>query len=147
MPETGDAEAVKAEAAERSPIRSGLHGRLDAIRATRAGHLTLKVVIGTIGGVLVVGGLIMVPFPGPGWAVVFAGLAVLALEFHWAHKLLEFGKRTLSAWIAWLGRQNLAVKGLVVLVAAATASAIVYFGLKLSFGLDLIVEAQKLLIR
>ncbi|WP_344866064.1 TIGR02611 family protein [Planomonospora alba] len=144
---TGDAEAMKAEAAERSPIRSGLHGRLDAIRATRTGRLTLKIVIGTIGGVLVAAGLVMVPFPGPGWAVVFAGLAVLALEFHWAHKLLEFGKRTLSAWVAWLSRQNLAVKGLVVLTAAATAGAIVYFGLRLSFGLDLLVEAQKLLIR
>ncbi|WP_231647288.1 TIGR02611 family protein [Planomonospora sphaerica] len=147
MRETGDAEAVKAEAAERSPIRSGLHGRLDAIRATRAGRLTLKIVIGALGGVLVVAGLIMVPFPGPGWAVVFAGLAVLALEFHWAHRLLEFGKRTLSAWMVWLGRQHLAVKGLVILVAAATATAIVYFGVKLSFGVDLVLEAQKLLIR
>ncbi|MFB9890501.1 TIGR02611 family protein [Planobispora takensis] len=142
---TGDAEALKTEAAGRSPIRSGLHGRLDAIRATRTGRLTLKIVIGAIGGVLVVAGLIMVPFPGPGWAVVFAGLAVLALEFHWAHRLLEFGKKTLSAWIAWLGRQNLFVKAGVILVAAATATAIVYFGVKLSFGLDLIVETQKLL--
>jgi uncharacterized protein (TIGR02611 family) len=145
--ELGDAEAMKAQAAGRSPIRSGLHGRLDAIRSTRAGRLTLKIVIGTLGGVLVAAGLIMVPFPGPGWAVVFAGLAVLALEFHWAHRLLEFGKRTLSAWMAWLGRQNIAVKGLVILVAAATATAIVYFGVKLGFGVDLVLEAQKLLIR
>ncbi|GIH94440.1 TIGR02611 family protein [Planobispora siamensis] len=144
-PQADDAEALKTEAAGRSPIRSGLHGRLDAIRATRTGRLTLKIVIGAIGGVLVVAGLIMVPFPGPGWAVVFAGLAVLALEFHWAHRLLEFGKKTLSAWITWLGRQNLFVKAGVILVAAATATAIVYFGVKLSFGLDLIVETQKLL--
>ncbi|GIH79655.1 TIGR02611 family protein [Planobispora longispora] len=141
----GDAEAMKEQAAERSPIRSGLHGRLDAIRATRTGRLTLKIVIGAIGGVLVVAGLIMVPFPGPGWAVVFAGLAVLALEFHWAHRLLEFGKRTLSAWMVWLGRQNWFVKASVILVAAATATAIVYFGIKLSFDIDLLVEAQKLL--
>ncbi|GAA3445456.1 TIGR02611 family protein [Planomonospora venezuelensis] len=141
----GDAEGMKADAAERSPIRSGLHGRLDAIRATRTGRLTLKIVIGGIGGVLVVAGLIMVPFPGPGWAVVFAGLAVLALEFHWAHRLLEFGKRTLAAWMAWLGRQNWFVKAAVILVAAATATAIVYFGVKLSFGVDLVTEAQKLL--
>ncbi|MEU4831641.1 TIGR02611 family protein [Streptosporangium sp. NPDC023615] len=127
--------------------RSGLQGRLDGIRSTRTGHLTLKIVIGVVGAVLVIGGLIMVPFPGPGWLVVFAGLAVLATEFHWAHRVLEFGKRTLSAWTAWLGRRGWTVKILVVLVAAATATAIVYFGLKLSFGLDLVVEAQKLLIR
>jgi uncharacterized protein (TIGR02611 family) len=142
----GEAEEMKAEAAEHSPIRSGLHGRLDAIRATRTGRLALKIVIGTIGGVLVVAGLIMVPFPGPGWAVVFAGLAVLALEFHWAHRLLEFGKRTLSAWMAWLGRQNWFVKAGVILVAAATATAIVYFGM-LSLNIDLLLEAQKLLTR
>ncbi|MET8049587.1 MULTISPECIES: TIGR02611 family protein [unclassified Streptosporangium] len=141
--ETGDADVLKDEAAE----RSGIHGWLDGIRSTRTGRLTLKIVIGTIGAVLVIGGLIMVPFPGPGWLVVFAGLAVLATEFHWAHRLLEFGKRTLSAWTAWLGRQGWSVKILVVLVAAVTATAIVYYGLKLSLNLDLIVEAQKLLTR
>ncbi|WP_436757182.1 TIGR02611 family protein [Streptosporangium sp. V21-05] len=141
--ETGDADALKDAAAG----RSGIHGWLDGVRSTRAGHLTLKIVIGAIGAVLVIGGLIMVPFPGPGWLVVFAGLAVLATEFHWAHRLLEFGKRTLSAWTAWLGRRGWTVKILVVLAAAVTATAIVYYGLKLSFDLDLVVEAQKLLTR
>ncbi|WP_326821135.1 TIGR02611 family protein [Streptosporangium sp. NBC_01756] len=141
--ETGDADALKAEAVR----RSGIHGRLDGIRATRAGRLTLKIVIGVLGAVLVTAGLIMVPFPGPGWLVVFAGLAVLATEFHWAHRLLAFGKQTLSAWTAWLGRRGWTVKILVVLVAAAAAAAIVYYGLKLSFDFDLITEAQKLLNR
>ncbi|WP_344748133.1 hypothetical protein [Streptosporangium vulgare] len=50
---------------------------------------------------------------------------MLATEFHWAHRVLEFGKRTLSAWTAWLGRQGWTVKILVVLAAAATATAIV----------------------
>ncbi|GAA3015239.1 TIGR02611 family protein [Streptosporangium longisporum] len=143
LDETGETGAPGAPGAR----RSGLHGRLDDIRSTRTGRLTLKIVIGVVGAVLVIGGLIMVPFPGPGWLVVFAGLAVLATEFHWAHRLLEFGKRTLSAWTAWLGRRGWTVKILVVLVAAATAGVIVYFGLKLSFGLDLVVEAQKLLLR
>ncbi|MGJ6968047.1 TIGR02611 family protein [Streptosporangium sp. G11] len=141
--ETGDADALKDAAAE----RSGVHGWLDGVRSTRAGRLTLKIVIGVIGAVLVIGGLIMVPFPGPGWLVVFAGLAVLATEFHWAHRLLEFGKRTLSAWTAWLGRRGWTVKILVVLAAAMTATVIVYYGLKLSLHIDLIVEAQKLLTR
>ncbi|GAA3119798.1 TIGR02611 family protein [Streptosporangium carneum] len=141
--ETGDADALKDDAARRSSIQSWL----DGIRSTQAGRLTLKIVIGVIGAVLVVAGLIMVPFPGPGWLVVFAGLAVLATEFHWAHRLLEFGKRTLAGWTAWLGRQGWPVKILVVLVAAAAALAIVYYGLKLSFHLDLIAEARELLNR
>ncbi|MFD8528737.1 TIGR02611 family protein [Streptosporangium canum] len=141
--ETGDADVLKDEAAR----RSGIHGWLDGVRSTRTGHLTLKIVIGVIGAMLVIAGLIMVPFPGPGWLVVFAGLAVLATEFHWARRLLEFGKRTLSAWTTWLGRQGWTVKILVVLVAAVAATAIVYYGLKLSLGLDLVTEAQKLINR
>ncbi|MER7134244.1 TIGR02611 family protein [Streptosporangium saharense] len=141
--ETGDADALKDEAAR----RSGIHGWLDGIRATRTGRLTLKIVIGVIGSVLVVAGLIMVPFPGPGWLVVFAGLAVLATEFHWAHRLLQFGKRTLAAWTAWLGRQGWTVKILVILAAALTAMVIVYYGLKLSLHIDLIAEARAFLGR
>ncbi len=34
------------------------------------------------------GGLALVPLPGPGWAVVFVGLGMLALEFEWAEKLM-----------------------------------------------------------
>lgn len=140
---TGDADDLKDEAAERSAI-----GRWrDGIRSTPAGRLTLKIAIGTVGAVLVVAGLIMVPFPGPGWLVVFAGLAVLATEFHWANRLLDFGKRTLAGWTAWLGRRGWTVKILIVLVAAAAAAVIVYYGLKLSFDFDLIAEAQKLFTR
>ncbi|MEU9830197.1 TIGR02611 family protein [Streptosporangium sp. NPDC048047] len=127
--------------------RSGLQGWLDGIRSTRTGHLTLKFVIGVVGAVLVIGGLIMVPFPGPGWLVVFAGLAVLATEFHWARRLLAFGRRTLAAWTAWLGRRGWTVRILVVLAAAVAAAAIVYYGLKLSVGIDLVEEARRLLAR
>lgn len=141
--ETGDADILKDEAAR----RQGVHGLLDGIRATRTGRLTLKIVIGTVGAVLVAAGLVMVPFPGPGWLVVFAGLAVLATEFHWAHRLLGFGRRTLSTWTAWLARQGWTVKILVILAAATAATAIVDDGLKISLHLDLIVETQKLLGR
>ncbi|MEV8630375.1 TIGR02611 family protein [Streptosporangium sp. NPDC051023] len=141
--ETGDADVLKDEAARRSSI----HGWLDGIRSTSAGRLTLKIVIGVIGSALVAVGLIMIPFPGPGWLVVFAGLAVLATEFHWAHRLLEFGKRTLAAWTVWLGRQNWAVKVLVVLVAALAALTIIYYGLRLSLHFDLIAEARAFLSR
>ena len=39
--------------------------------------------------VVVLGGLALVPLPGPGWAIVFIGLGMLALEFEWAEKLME----------------------------------------------------------
>jgi hypothetical protein len=34
----------------------------------------------------------MLVTPGPGWAAIFGGLFLLASEFHWAHRLLEYLK-------------------------------------------------------
>ncbi|MEV4105760.1 TIGR02611 family protein [Nonomuraea sp. NPDC049649] len=142
----GDADLTKAEAARRSsmPRRRGLHGRLDGIRATRTGALTLKVVIGVIGTVMVIGGLIMVPFPGPGWLVVFAGLAVLATEFHWARKLLDFGKRTLHAWTVWYKRQGWTVRIIVAFVTLCAMGVIIYLSM-LTFGVDVIQMATQII--
>jgi uncharacterized protein (TIGR02611 family) len=39
--------------------------------------------------VVVAVGLALVPLPGPGWAIVFVGLGMLALEFKWAENLME----------------------------------------------------------
>src|SRR3954469_563716 len=39
--------------------------------------------------VILLGGLALVPLPGPGWAIVFVGLGMLALEFKWAERLGE----------------------------------------------------------
>jgi uncharacterized protein (TIGR02611 family) len=41
---------------------------------------------------IVLAGLAMLVFPGPGWAAIFLGLAVLATEYAWAHRLLVFTK-------------------------------------------------------
>ncbi|MFB4274629.1 MULTISPECIES: TIGR02611 family protein [unclassified Nonomuraea] len=143
--DTGDADVIKDEAAGHSGMperRTGIQGWLDGIRSTRTGALTLKIVIGVIGTVMVAGGLVMVPFPGPGWLVVFAGLAVLATEFHWAHKALEFGKQTLHAWTEWYKRQGWTVRIIVLVVTVAVAGVIVYFGLR-TLGIDVIEIAQR----
>ncbi|GAA3553503.1 hypothetical protein GCM10022419_037340 [Nonomuraea rosea] len=143
--DTGDADMIKGEAAGRSDMperRTGIHGWLDGIRSTRTGALTLKIVIGAIGAIMVVGGLIMVPFPGPGWLVVFAGLAVLATEFHWARRALEFGKQTLHAWTEWYKRQGWTVRIIVLVVTVAAAAVIVYFGLR-TLGVDVIEIVQR----
>jgi uncharacterized protein (TIGR02611 family) len=61
-----------------------------------------KVVIGLIGLVVVVVGLILVPLPGPGWLVVFIGIAVLGSEFPAAHRLNVFIKRQRHRfWLRW----------------------------------------------
>lgn len=52
--------------------------------------------------VLVVG-VIAIPYPGPGWLIVFAGLAILATEFDWARRVLRYARGKYDAWTAWLG--------------------------------------------
>jgi len=65
-----------------------------------------KVLIGITGGLVVLVGLVLVPYPGPGWLVVFAGLAILATEFAFASRLLEYGRKKYDAWIAWIKKQG-----------------------------------------
>jgi len=89
---------------------------LDRIRATPTGRLTLKIAIGTVGTLVVVAGIVLIPFPGPGWAIVILGLAIWAVEFAWAKNLLEFTKRNVKAWTSWIGRQSLPMRGLIGIV-------------------------------
>lgn len=71
---------------------------------------TKKIVIGILGGIIIVLGLVMVPYPGPGWLVVFAGLAVLATEFDWAQDILDRGREIYDGWQNWLKKQPLPIK-------------------------------------
>lgn len=64
----------------------------------------------TLGWVVLLAGILMVPYPGPGWATVFAGLAILAREYTWAHNLLGYGKQKYKHWNDWLQRQSLYVR-------------------------------------
>ena len=79
---------------------------------------TKKVAIGIIGGIVVVLGLIMVPYPGPGWLVVFAGLAVLATEFDWAQEILDKGREIYDSWQNWIIKQSFIIQALVWLLTA-----------------------------
>lgn len=71
---------------------------------------TKKTLIGIVGGTVLVIGIIMIPYPGPGWLVVFAALGILSTEFEWAHRLLHFAKGKYDAWGVWLSTQKPAVR-------------------------------------
>jgi len=71
-----------------------------------------RIGIGIIGGTILVAGIIMVPYPGPGWLTVFAGLAILATEFSWAQSILDKAQGYYKAWQAWLKRQHFLVRWL-----------------------------------
>ncbi|WP_297496475.1 TIGR02611 family protein [Pseudonocardia sp.] len=82
--------------------------------AEKPGQLRIyRIVVGVIGTLVLAGGIVAIPYPGPGWLIVFAGLAILGSEFMWAKRVLRFARGKYDAWTDWLGRQNLFVKLLV----------------------------------
>lgn len=74
---------------------------------------TKKVLIGIVGSLVTLIGLILVPYPGPGWLIVFAGLAILSTEFAFAARLLAYARGVYDKWVAWLKRQHWSIKILV----------------------------------
>jgi uncharacterized protein (TIGR02611 family) len=83
------------------PIRRALRGIRRGIQRRPALRRTYRVLIALLGGAIVVGGLLLVPLPGPGWLIVFLGLAILGSEFAWARRLAAFTKRQLARFWAW----------------------------------------------
>jgi uncharacterized protein (TIGR02611 family) len=57
-----------------------------------------------------VAGVVAIPYPGPGWLIVFAGLAILAGEFAWARRVLDHVRGKYDAWTDWLKAQNICVR-------------------------------------
>lgn len=49
-----------------------------------------------VGLAVVVAGVIMLPLPGPGWLVIFGGMAIWATEFVWAQLVLRWTKRKVT---------------------------------------------------
>ena len=51
-----------------------------------------RVVVAVVGGVLILVGIALLVLPGPGLLLIAAGVAVLALEFPWAERLVNGGR-------------------------------------------------------
>jgi uncharacterized protein (TIGR02611 family) len=111
---------------------------LDRIRSNSTGRLALKIGVGIVGGLVVAIGIILIPFPGPGWAIVILGLAILAVEFHWARGVLAFTKRHVQSWTHWIGRQSLPLRALIGVVGMTFISAVVWASVKVSLHVDLV---------
>jgi uncharacterized protein (TIGR02611 family) len=52
-----------------------------------------RIAVTIAGFAVLILGIILIPLPGPGWAIVFAGLAILATEYVWAQRLLNYAKK------------------------------------------------------
>ncbi len=64
------------------------------------------------GWIVLVVGVVMIPYPGPGWLTVFAGLAILSREYHWARRVLAYARHKYDAWNEWIVRQPLYMRSL-----------------------------------
>ncbi|GAA2261047.1 hypothetical protein GCM10010145_31070 [Streptomyces ruber] len=59
-------------------------------------HLSWQVGVFVIGLAVVAAGAAMLVLPGPGWVVIFAGMAIWATEFVWAQLVLRWTKRKVT---------------------------------------------------
>ena len=91
----------------------------DALRDRPAVDFTYRVVVGVVGLAVLGVGIVAIPYPGPGWAIVFIGLAILATEFKWARLALKFTRERYDQVMAWFKRQGLWVQALGVAFTAA----------------------------
>lgn len=108
----------------------------EKLRERRLLDLAYRIVVGVVGMIVLIVGIIAIPYPGPGWAIVFVGLAILATEFEWARKMLRYARRRYDAAMDWFRRQGLWVQ----LLGAAFTVAITLVTLWMIGALDWVGE-------
>lgn len=89
------------------------------IAQRRSTNLAYRIAVGVIGALVLAAGIVAIPYPGPGWLIVFAGLGILASEFEWAHRVLHFVRVRYDKFMDWFGRQGLLVKSLALVLTFA----------------------------
>ena len=109
--------------AEEDEPRTGFRARLEERPTLRR---TYRIGVAILGGLVLVAGIIAIPYPGPGWLIVFGGLAILATEFMWAKRVLHYARGKYDAWTDWLGRQSLIVRIAVLLATGLIVLATLY---------------------
>ena len=89
------AQSPPPEAPDRRVRRRGrLHNRLHAHPAL---SLTTKLVVTTVGTLVIAAGVVMMVTPGPGIVAIVLGLAILATEYDWAERWLVKARRKAHA--------------------------------------------------
>ncbi|MEV7892319.1 TIGR02611 family protein [Streptomyces sp. NPDC002817] len=111
------------------------------IKARRALHLSWQVGIFVIGLAVVVLGIIMLPLPGPGWVVIFGGMAIWATEFVWAQLVLRWTKRKVTeaaqkALDPKVRRRNIILTSIGLVIVAAIFAVYLYkFGFEMPWNI------------
>jgi hypothetical protein len=93
-PEERDASAVVAELETTDPgLSNRWHDHTFFVPFKAVGRFIgrngKRIGITIAGFTVIVAGLVLLVLPGPGWLLIFAGLAILSTEYLWARRLLE----------------------------------------------------------
>ena len=89
------------------------------------GRTTWRVLIAVAGGLVVAGGIVLLPLPGPGWVIIFGGIGIWATEFTWAARLLGWAQARVADGGGWLKRQSRVVQAVTVLAVVVVVVAAV----------------------
>jgi uncharacterized protein (TIGR02611 family) len=82
----------------------------DRLRERRRADLVYRIVVGVVGLAVLAVGIVAIPYPGPGWAIVFIGLGILATEFDWARRLLAYAKERYDKAMDWFHARHWSVQ-------------------------------------
>lgn len=110
----------------------------DTLRDRPTYDFAYRVVVGVVGLAVLAAGIVAIPYPGPGWAIVFVGLAILATEFAWAHRLLRYTRDRYDRFMEWFKAQGFWVKALGVAFTAAVVMATLWLLGAVSFAAGLL---------
>lgn len=104
-------------------LRHRMSHHRNRLRDRPVADFAYRVAVGVVGFTVLAVGIAAIPYPGPGWAIVFLGLGILASEFYWAHRTLTFTRRRYDSMMGWLRRQRWWVQALGALFTAGVVVA------------------------
>jgi uncharacterized protein (TIGR02611 family) len=114
---------VKQNEDERPSIRRRWARWRDRLRERRKADFVYRIVVGVVGLAVFAVGILAIPYPGPGWAIVFIGLGILATEFDWARRLLAYAKERYDKAMDWFHNQHIAIQVLGGIITALIVAA------------------------
>lgn len=100
------------------------------------GRTIFRVGIAALGGLIVALGLVLVPLPGPGWAIVFGGLAIWAIEFAWAARLLHWVRRQVRNFTQMMKRLHWSLRAASSVAVIAVLLSITWLWVKHRYGFE-----------
>ena len=84
----------------------------ERLRRRRRIDFAYRITVGIVGLLVLAVGIVAIPYPGPGWAIVFVGLGILSTEFMWARRALLLVRRRYDEVMVWFRRQHWTVQAL-----------------------------------